>query len=144
MTRIVPFKPWHLSLVDPQPEQALLVAGHLNDEYGEAFLAAGPAWSCVDLFRVYGCAGFVVEKSQATAWAILGRDIGPHFTLVHRQVARTLANSNFPLVVTAVRHGFDAGERWAAMLGFEREKIAWAAGPDGQDYDLWSIDRSVH
>lgn len=136
MSRIVPLRPWHLRLIEPQQEQALLAAPQLNERFGEAVLAAGQAWACVDSEQVYAAAGFVFDEGQAKAWAILSRTAGARMVTITRAARRIIGSQAKP-VQALVRDGFAEGEKWAAMLGFERSVSYFTVGPDGHRYDKW-------
>ena len=134
MARIVSLRPWHLRLIEPQAEQIVHAAPQLNEDWGEAMIAAGPAWACVDSDRVYGAGGFVFEDWRAVAWAILGQCAGRQMMAITRAARREIATVTLP-VETYVRDGFAAGERWARMLGLSCSGNE--IGPNGLSYGKW-------
>lgn len=134
MARIVPLRPWHLRLIEPQQEQAVFAAPQLNEDWGEAMVAAGSAWACVDRERVYAAAGFVFEDWRALAWAIIGHGARQQMVAMTRMARREIARLSLP-VETYVRDEFAAGERWAALLGLTRESSG--IGPNGLMYGKW-------
>lgn len=135
MSRIVPLRPWHLRLLEPQPEQTLLAAGQLNEWFGAAVLAAGPAWACVDGDHVYGAGGVVADEGRLQAWTILGSAAGQHMTAITR-AARRAVEAMPGRVDAHVREGWPASRRWAALIGFIPEGSI-VIGPDGTKHELW-------
>lgn len=142
MTRIVALKPWHLRLLAPQPEQTILAAAQLNERFGEAVLAAGPAWACVDCEHVYAAAGLAEEAGRTVAWAILGGDLSRHMVRITRAARARLKTLGDRPVEAHIRHGHELGEKWAALLGFERDVFSFSVGPDGLRYDKWVLNVS--
>lgn len=134
MARIIPLRPWHLRLIDPQDEQIVHAAPQLNEDWGRHMIAAGPAWACVDGERVYGAAGFVFEDWRAVAWAILGQRAGQQMMAITRVARREIARLTLP-IEAYVRPGFAAGERWARLLGLTRG--ADEVAPNGLTYGKW-------
>lgn len=134
MARIVRLRPWHLVLIEPQPEQAMHARPQLNEDFGEALLSGGPAWVCCDAEKVYGAAGFVFEEGRALAWAILSRYAGEQMLAITRAARREFENVKAP-IEAYVREGFAAGERWASMLGLARAGVM--VGPNGLTYGKW-------
>lgn len=72
-------------------------------------------------------------QGRCEAHAILSTDSGPHMLWVTRRARRHLATLKGRIEMT-VRRGFDAGERWAAMLGFAYESTMPKYGPDGETH----------
>ena len=141
MARIVSLRPWHLRLIDPQAEQVIHAAPQLNEDFGEAVIAAGPAWACVDGERVYGAGGFVFEDWRAVAWAILGQCAGRQMMAMTRVARREVARITLP-IEAYVRDEFAAGERWAKLLGLSLQSSG--VGPNGLMYGKWvrNVDAS--
>lgn len=134
MARIVSLRPWHLRLIEPQAEQIVHAAPQLNENFGEAVIAAGPAWACVDGERVYGAGGFVFEDWRAVAWAILGHCAGRQMMAITRVARREVATITLP-INAYVRDGWPIGERWAKMLGLTLSGTEIA--PNGLTYGKW-------
>lgn len=113
--KVIPFHVNHIELMQVQAAQ--------RDELRAAPPAAfGDAWTAVADGLPIASAGLVdVWPGRAYAWALLGEDVGPWFVSVHRAVLKALARSPARRIEMAVDADFEAGARWAEMLGFKRE-----------------------
>lgn len=88
------------------------------------------------------CAGLVeVWHGRAYAWALLGRCAGPRMLAITRAIRARLASAPFRRIEMAVDAGFEAGCRWPALLGFERESLARAYLPNGRDALIFAMVR---
>lgn len=118
--QVVPYEPDHLRIMAIQPAQSYL--GPLIEQgYAERAPQGGPAWTALVSGVPVCCAGFHEPwAGRAIAWAVLGQP-GRYFRHVTVAVERSLADHPADRIESYVRVGFPAGERWAEMLGFERE-----------------------
>lgn len=104
---------------------------HLSD--------AGLAWTAEHDGEVLGIAGLAPQwENRAIAWALISESAGKHFQVIHRAVKRFLDVSSFRRIEANVDVGFEAGERWMKMLGFEYEGYMRAYRPDGADMLLFA------
>ena len=96
-------------------------------------------WAAVD-GDVLAVAGILPRwDGVGLAWAWLGRGWRKHARLITEAARIGLEDALFHRIETGVLLGYDRGERWAKMLGFELETpIARKWGPDGLDYSLWA------
>lgn len=135
---LLEFKPEHLEGFEPQAEQ-ITALGHINRETGARLLAAGPCVSIAQAERIVCCAGLIVEwEGRAVAWALLHREIGPAGMLAAtRGIKRMLDRMSMGRIEAHVRWDFDAGWRWAALLGFTLEG-RMRRFHNGQDWALFA------
>jgi len=142
MIEFVPFTPAHLLALRLQAAQADLQPLLGQPEYGAA-LAGADTWTGLVDGRVVGCAGVLPQwPGRAIAWALLTRDLtARHFLRVHLKVLRVLRGAQdrgVRRIETTVDAGFDAGHRWARLLGFRPEGLMRAYSPDGRDHVLYA------
>lgn len=116
----------------------------LVEEFTEPDSMAAPfgdAWTAMVDGRPIGSAG-VVEAwtGRAYAWALLAEDAGPHMLAITRAIRCFLARSPYRRIEMAVSAGFDAGQRWAELLGFtlETPTAMRAYLPNGGDAWLYA------
>jgi hypothetical protein len=131
--RVVPFKSWHYSWmarsyvkgnVLPNLDRTSLEAMERARSYtgvvdGEAIVSAGvmPCW-----------------RNRHIAWAFMTYNTGPHMLWITNEVKKFLATVSGRIELT-VRKDFDAGHRWAKMLGFDVEtQLLKEYGPLGEDH----------
>lgn len=137
--KIVPFEPHHLKNLLLQPSQAMMQPTLSDSSYAVALHQAGPGYSAVDGEVVFACGGLIQQWDlRAIAWALISAEAGKHFSLIHRTALRLFSEHKYRRIETAVSSEFEAGHRWAQMLGFEREGRMRAYTPDGRDCDLYA------
>lgn len=134
------FEPFDLQLLELQPAQRDWLGPHGQFEAGGFDLAkAGPAWTVGDGGRLLMCAGLIREfPGQLLAWAQLTAPIGAAMVALTRAVRREHDAAEWHRLYTMVRVDFDAGHRWAAMLGFEREGVMRRWGPAAVDHAIYA------
>lgn len=100
---------------------------------------AGLAWTAEHDGQVLAIAGLAPQwENRALAWALVSDNAGAHFKGIHRAVSRFLTVCDFNRVEANVDVGFEAGERWIKLLGFEYEGYLKAYRPDGEDMLLFA------
>lgn len=139
-------RPFHASDLTgfvPQPLQPL-------DKASTATLlehaARGPVWTaCNRDGRVIAVGGFsYVHPEWATAWTVLGAQIGLAMPALTRAVLRTLRSQTARRIdMHVVPEDFNS-TRWAAMLGFRLEAMISAARPDGGAMGVWRYEGVTH
>jgi len=130
---VVDFKAAHLLQIDMQDEQQYL-AKYMTE--AEAVALERPDWthSCVDDGVVLGCAGIIpLWPGRALAWSYISvHATGSKFVAVHRAVQNRLDNCYIKRIEMTVDCDFEAGHRWAELLGFAMEAPRMEAyRPDG-------------
>lgn len=113
----VTFRPDHLARMRAQSAQMAEVTH--PEALAQPF---GRAWTALDGDEPIACAGVVeVWEGRAYAWALLSEHAPPHLLTLTRVIRSRLAALPYRRVEMAVDAGFDAGCRWARMLGFRLE-----------------------
>lgn len=137
MVEVREFRDEDLDLFSPSMTELVAV----NDWRGMLRGAAlfGPAWTMLLNGRVIGCAGLAMAwPGRAQAWCVLAPDIPKMAWLgIHRVVAARLAQTpalGLRRIEADALYGFPPAARWLEMLGFEREGLARAYGPGGEDF----------
>lgn len=129
MIEFVPLEQHHVRLIRPQVAQA-----HEVDEASLAAPTIGAAWTAVADGLPICCGGLVpVWEGRAYAWALLDRDAGPHMLGLTRRIRSRLDESGWRRIEMAVDADFEAGARWAVLLGFRLECLAPKYLPNGRD-----------
>jgi hypothetical protein len=115
---VVPFDISHIASMTVQSAQRLTEFDHPEALVGPY----GQAWTALIDGRPVACAGLVeVWSGRAYAWSLLAEDAAPHMLRITRAIRCALDRSGYRRVEMAVTVGFDAGCRWAEMLGFRCE-----------------------
>lgn len=123
---IVPFKAEHMKQIVEQDATACLSA-HLTFAHILAMEQSPWSFTGVADGKVVGCAGVVEHwPGRGEAWAALDQGCGRHMTAITRAVRRFFDACPMPRVEIIVGASFDAGHRWAKMLGFERQSCEMA------------------
>jgi len=100
---------------------------------------AGLAWTAEHDGRVLAIAGIAPQwENRALAWALISDEAGSHFKTIHRAVSRFLDVCEYRRVEANVDVGFEAGDRWMKLLGFEYEGRLKAFRPDGADMLMYA------
>ena len=136
--QVVPFKRWHLQWLETDGI-ALGGGNSYNlDALTLEYLERGNSWTGVCDGRPVACAGFIEQwPGRTIAWAYLNKNSGAHMMFITRKVRDALSKIK-GRIEFAVRCDFDAGHRWARMLGFDVETYVMKAyGPDGEDYSSY-------
>lgn len=139
MFLVTPMLPEHPRLLAIQEAQAFARFLVAERDYCEALAKAGPAYSAFVDGEVVACSG-VVERHAGVwqAWALVSQAAGSHMLQITRATLAFLASFNANRIETAVDAKHDAGHRWAAILGFEREALMRKWMPDGGDAVLYA------
>jgi hypothetical protein len=109
----------HIALIDPQG----------SDIMGkEHFLKPGFNYMVDDHFAISAwkgstclCAAGIVSlyKHRAIAWSVMSKHAGPYMRQLTRKVKEAIELHPATRIEMLVDFEFDAGHRWAEMLGFE-------------------------
>lgn len=79
---------------------------------------------------------------RATAWSVFGPSVtASEMVLIHRRVKIELdaARKTYPRIEAQTPSDYAEGVRWLEMLGMQREGTMRKYGPDGRDYELFSV-----
>jgi len=138
----------HLAALRLQQAQDYLQPVIETPSYGLALEVPGLAYSGVIDGQVVGCAGILPQAPwRAIAWALLSQEIPARcWPTIHRLVLRVLDEAHlrgYHRVEAVVDADFDAGIRWAEMLGMRCETPqgmrGW--GPEGGTHLMFSSVR---
>lgn len=133
--RIVRFLPRHLLELRLQPAQGSLSTTIQKPEYGTALALAGPCFTILLDGRPVACAGAnEFHPGRAEIWALLSRESRPLMRQMTRAAIGWFEQCSYRRLEINVATDFDAGHRWARMLGFKvegPEKAAFAPNGDG-------------
>lgn len=114
-------------------------------QHGPAMLAAGPCWTALHDGTVLACAGLVLHwRGRAGTWCMISADMPRRaWPWLHKQIARRLPDAMRQLALRRVEAealtGWQPGQRWLHLLGFQPEGTAPAFGHDGSDFDRWAL-----
>lgn len=135
---IVPFLPHHVLGLDVHNGQKIGLPT-LDLDYGIYLYQSGPSFSCEVEGAIIACGGNIrIWPGRASAWALLSPTSGKHMARITRAVIRFFEVSEDFRIETTVDDGFEAGHRWAKLLGFEREGYMKKYRPNGQDAWLYA------
>ena len=135
---LVPFEARHIISLAPRLQSAQIGFPGLSLEYGQAMRGNGPCWTLADLHGIpVACGGLFRQwEGRAIAWAFLAAD-APMLEAT-RAAALVLDACDLRRVECWVDVDFQAGHRWARLLGFEREGLMRSFSPDGRDHILYA------
>ena len=140
MVRVDGFKPEDLDAFQLQPQQ-LKEAGPADwRRMIEQSAERGPSWTIWLGQLPIMCAGIALAwRGRATCWSIVADGVPRSAWLgIHRASVERIEAVERELGIWRLEaetcFGFTAGDRWLAMLGFEREGLARGYGPGGQDF----------
>lgn len=138
---IVPLTQELLEQIDVQQAQAKDAAVHSlrmpNSVMSGAAIVAGRPVAAAGIQEMW--------PGRGHAWALLGRDAGPHLLDVTRATRRALDCAPFRRVEITVDKDFHAAIRWAILLGFRLETPRPMRGytPDGRACYLFARVKDV-
>lgn len=140
--RVEPFNQEHWEAMQLQPAQHWCLPYMSADVV--AWLQTLDAYTIFDGDTPVVIAGlFEKWPGAAVAWAYVSEAAGRHMVAITRIVQRFLELKAPRRVEATVDAEFDAGHRWAELLGFEREGLLRANRPDGGDQVIYSRIRNV-
>jgi hypothetical protein len=139
--KIEPFKPGHFAELTSRPSEACMRAV-MNDPEHLNTVARFDSWTMRIGGRVVACAGLLpLWDGRYEAWAVVASDIGCFGMLrLHRAAVRYLDLRTERRIEATVMRGFEQGQKWVRLLGFECETPNGMRGylPGGETADLFS------
>jgi hypothetical protein len=138
--RIEAFRPEHLDRLQLQPAQAYFEQQFSQPGYA-SMLSNGPAFTALDGDVVLGCGGAAeLWGDRACVWSLLSDRAGPHMMAITRAVRGFILQLPYRRIEALVDREFEAGHRWARLLGFECETPGGMRRftPDGRDVSLYA------
>lgn len=134
---VVDYKPEHMFLVTPLEHHASTMP-FATPEYARE-LAKSPAKTGFIDGQIVGIAGVVpVWEGRAFAWSYLDVTAALHMLALTRAVRSYLDTLPVNRIEMTVICGFEAGHRWAKMLGFELEAPIMREFHPGVDCSLYA------
>lgn len=128
MIELIDLERHHLRLIRPQDAQvAEVTADSLAGPIGKG-------WTAVADGVPICCGGVMpVWEGRGYCWTLIDRDAGPHMLGLTRAIRSLLDRSGWRRLEMAVDAEFEAGARWAVLLGFRLECHAPKYLPNGRD-----------
>jgi hypothetical protein len=130
MMEIVRFMPAHLKELRLQMAQRNLADTILKAEYANALALSGPCFTVVVDGQPVCCAGAQeFHPHRAEVWALMSRDARPVMRQMTRAARGWFEQCLYARLEMHVATDFEAGHRWARMLGFVvegPEKLAYS------------------
>jgi hypothetical protein len=132
---VTPFRRHHVAWLEMAGKAAGGSAPTMDDATLDFLEHSGTAWTAVVDGEPIGCGGTMQQwPGRHIAWAYLGQKTGPHMLAITRAVRKHLDTVKGRVELT-VRCDFNAGHRWAEMLGFSIEcPILERYGPEGEQH----------
>lgn len=118
---VVPFKAWHFYEIEPQAAQAHVVMTTTAAAV-DGIERSGRAYTVLADTCPIACFGSVeVYPHRAVVWCLLDKNVGPLMhgcTRIGRNFVDSLPHDRIEMEVD---WEFEAGHRWAKLLGFTKE-----------------------
>ncbi|GIK50358.1 MAG: hypothetical protein BroJett013_30550 [Alphaproteobacteria bacterium] len=143
MIRARPYCAGDLALIEVQPEQTIEARLAL-DGGADAAAQCGVAYTIVRAGVPVACGGLMpLWRGVATAWGFATPLDGRLGVAIRTQVRAAIgaleaAAGGLRRIEATARADFAAAQRFLVALGFEREALLRAYGPDGGDYWLYA------
>lgn len=119
---IVRFKPAHLREINLQIAQRTMADTILKPGYGDALALSGPCFTVLIDGHPVACAGAQeFHPGRAEIWALLSRESRVLMRPMTRAAIGWFEQCQYARLEINVATDFDAGHRWARMLGFRQE-----------------------
>jgi len=132
--------PDHLAYIKVQDAQLNEQTVMLNTEYASVATShvALSAWRGNECL---GAAGFVpIFATRAIAWALLSRNIGYDMPTITKKIRKVIALDPTPRIEMTVDARFEAGHRWARLIGMSLEtpEPLRCHGANGEDEMMYA------
>jgi len=137
---IEPYKASDLYNLDLQDGQAYL-SDWVTVDQAKALEDNGWAYTGFVNDKPIACIGLLpIWQGRGMAWAYISCEaVGRQFIPIHKAVSRFLDACYLQRIEMTVDCEFEAGHRWARMLGFEMEAECMKSyRPDGGDCSLYA------
>lgn len=141
MIEFTPFHASHLRYLTPQPTQrhdhAILLSSDYAQEMENHFALS--AWDGVKCVGAAGC--IPIYSHRAVAWAVLASEASMHMLAITRKVRSAIKMLPYRRIEIAVQVDFDAGHRFAKLIGMKLEtpEPLKAHGATGKDEMLYAV-----
>lgn len=127
---VVPFKSWHMKWLDAKVVLSDVELQSMEQQSSKSLIVNG---------AIIACAGWLTFwPGRHQAWAYMSPATGPHMRWLTRMCDEHARQLKGRIEMT-VRTDFEAGHRWALMLGFTLETAVMKAyGPFGEDHAMYT------
>lgn len=116
------FIPPDLMMMALQPQQRAIRAEVATPRYAAELAAHGESFTVTDGPDIIAVIGLIRQWDGCErAYALLSDKAGPSMLSITRQVRAYLEKCTVRRVEAAVQRNFEAGHRWARLLGFQPE-----------------------
>lgn len=139
--RLIPFEPYHLSLINCTRPEMKTVPGMIDlDDYGNKLKASGPAFSLFTINdEIIGSGGFgLYWPGVAEGWLMLSDSADRFFFSIHKLVSHSIPTFMNSMKLRRLQIMIPSDSKrafnWATRLGFISEGLMTKYGPDGSDY----------
>jgi hypothetical protein len=144
---VTPFIPGHLDALIARIDAKLgIVTG--GKDYGRQLFVPGLAYTALgEDGHILGSGGIApIHDGVGDAWALFSVKQEPGASRTWVQIDRAVRlflhshlGKDFRRIQTVVKTDFEHGHKWARRLGFSDPQTMRKWGPDGADYDLYSM-----
>lgn len=142
---VIPFEPWHLAAINPQPHQISCIK---TEQHAKNIAEVG-AFTILHAGKPVAIGGFipaekyglVFDSGIAQAWMIISDGITHLWTGIFRAIRKELLKALACYHRIEASTNFPEGERMLAMLGMHCEGHLKKFNHRGEDSTLWSLTR---
>lgn len=143
--KVRPFRPEDLDVIVPLEayEDPQALSARVREAYAEGKLGSVGTMLFDDGRPVAILGWQVINEKTADIWTITGKDITEHF-FGYCKASKQIFQHNWELnqhlrrAQITCRADQPWAERWATFLGFEKEALMRAYGPEAKDYFLFA------
>lgn len=127
---VVPFKAWHLNWLDSRAQLTEQEMQGMEQQNSRTFVVGGHVVAAAGTLQYW--------PGRHNAWAYMSPATGLHMRWLTREVERELKLLKGRIEMTVLVN-FQAGHRWALMLGFSLETPAMKGyAPDGSTHAMYT------
>lgn len=150
--KIIPFKPYHLLLLDIQEEQKhflnLFTDAASILEYGNYILESALinhnrercCWTALLEGKVIMCGGIIgMQLHVGEMWALVGSNLKKHIRRILPKIRKVLTETRLLRIYVLIDEGFNKADKLAEFLGFEYEGTLRKNGTNRMDQKMYSI-----
>lgn len=143
MIQIIPFEAKHMKFMFENGLQDPLLKSHWTEKAMEYVEGLGVCYTVIARGVPVLCGGILEHwENRGEAWLVFGMPKTEDFIFLYRAVDRFLKASKLRRIEMVVDFNFDAGHRWARLLGFKKEADRLVAyRPNGGDVSLYGMVR---
>lgn len=134
MMLVVKFRLEHIAMIEAQDSQR----DQIDPDNYKLLSMSGPCHTVIENDKVMLAGGLSkIWDGRYLLWSLVSKHAGAKMLAYTRGVRRFLELHDCPRVEMIVRSSFEAGHRWAHMLGFNWHHHEERFLPDGSDGDIY-------